>query len=169
MTPQDLINTLIEQGVISEEQLSNIPEESRQNIAAIERALQEQGLATKQQLLEAKSAYYGVPYIDVTGRKIPSEVLKLVPENTVERYGFVPLERSDDELVVGMVDPGDVDAREALKFVAVQEHVTPKIYLISQEGLEDIAGQYSSLGKEVGKALQELEQEIQKNKRRARR
>jgi type IV pilus assembly protein PilB len=159
---EEILQILIKNGVLDESKLQTLPQEIVTNPKALEEELLKLKLVTESDLIKAKSLVFNVPYFDLSNRKADPEVLREVPENTVRRYRFIPIEKKGDELTIGMVDPGDVDAREALKFVAVQGHFTPKIYIISQSDLDHFIGQYRTLGKEVTKALQELEQEIEK-------
>ena len=51
-----------------------------------------------------------VPFIDLTGKEIPVEVLKEIPEEAAAFYKFVPLARQENVLEVGMVEPNNLKA-----------------------------------------------------------
>ena len=157
---EELLKILVERGSLSPEQAQKLPPEAMSSTKLLEEALLERRLLSEDALIKAKSALFNIPILNLTGREVNADVLRIVPEETVRRYKFVPIEKKDTELIVGMVDPEDVNAREALKLVAVQSHLTPKIFLISKTDLERAAGQYRTLRKEVGTALRELEEEI---------
>ena len=111
-------------------------------------------------ILKAKSTISGTPYLDLTSVKIEAQVLQEIPEDAALHYRFIPAEKKGNELVVGMVDPEDVEAQEALKFIALKANFVPKIYVISQSDFNSIFRQYRNLGKEVDKALEQLEEEL---------
>lgn len=163
--PEELLRVLKEQGILNEEQIRVLPPEAITNIQALESELLGKNLVKEEDLVKAKSIVFNIPYVNLGGREISPEVLRTIPESTVRRYKFVPIEKRGKELIVGMVDPGNVDAREALKFVVLQGHFTSKIYIISNSDLEGVARQYRTLGKEVSKALRELEEELQKGEK----
>lgn len=156
----DFLNALQEAGIIDEARLKELPSEALQNPKALEEELLRRGFTEESVLVEIKSRLLNIPVLNISGREILPQTLLIVPEETARRYRFIPIEKRGEELMVGMVDPEDVDAREALKFVAVQEKFTPVIYLILASDLEAALRQYRTLGKEVGTALEELETEL---------
>ncbi len=111
--------------------------------------------------LKKKSERLKIPYIDLTGKEIPVEVLKEIPEEAAAFYGFVPISRQDNVLEIGMVNPENLKARDALRFIVRSSGLESKIYLISQFGLESVLKQYRSFRGEVKKALKELEKELE--------
>lgn len=164
MDPKKLLEALREQGVVDDEKINSLSEDVLSSAKNLEEEILKKKWATDDQLAKAKSLIFDIPFLDLSGREIDPDVLNLIPENTVKRYEFVPLGKKGEELIVGMVDPGDVEAREALKFVALQKHLTPKIYTISRSDLKEVLGDYRTLGGEVGEALEDLEAEIKKEK-----
>ena len=102
-----------------------------------------------------------VPFMDLTGREIPVEVLKEVPEEAAVFYQFVPLAREGNVLEVGMIDPESLKAKEALRFIAQRSGLETKIFAIDQIGFENVLKQYRTLRGEVQKALKELEKELE--------
>lgn len=102
-----------------------------------------------------------VPYIDVSYQEIPVEVLKEIPEESAAFYRFAPIKKEGDVLQVGMVDPRDLRAREALRFIARRKGINTEIYSIDEVGLKNILKQYRSLREEVRKALKELKKELE--------
>ena len=111
--------------------------------------------------LKARSQTLKVPYFDLTGKIIAVEVLKEIPEEAAAYYQFVPIGRHDNVLDVGMINPDDVKAREALRFIARRSELETRIYLISRTNFNEIIRQYRTLHGEVKKALRELEKELE--------
>jgi len=110
--------------------------------------------------VKAKAAALKVPFIDLTGREIPEEALREIPEEAAAFYKFVPISRKDNLLEIGMVDPGDLKAKEALRFITRQSGLETKIFIISLTDFKNVLKQYRTLRGEVKKALQELEKEL---------
>lgn len=92
--------------------------------------------------------------------QIPYEVLDHIPEDSAIHYKMVPLAITDGVLEVGMVSPDDLEAIDALNFIARKAGLPFKIYSISQADFESVLAMYRSLGGEVSKALTELESEL---------
>ncbi len=156
----DLLNYLIENGLIKENQIRDIPPEILGNPNDLENELVKRGLISPENILQAKSAFLGAPYLDLSSKTIENSILQEIPEKAALHYRFIPIEKNGNELTVGMVNPEDVEAREALKFISLKGNFTSKIYLISETDFKNVSAQYRTLGKEVTTALEQLEEEL---------
>ncbi len=93
--------------------------------------------------------------------QIPGEALTLVPEESAKYYKILPLSKQDNVVRVGIVDPDNLKAKEALKFLSRQNKIEFKLCLISRRYFEDMVKQYRNLREEVDKALTAWETEVQ--------
>lgn len=100
-----------------------------------------------------------IPVRSIAEAKIPYEVLKYIPEESAEHYRLAPLGVVDDVLEVGMVDPDNIAAIDALNFIARKSGMPFKIFRIVDADLEKIIAMYRGLGGDVDKALSDLESE----------
>ena len=60
---------------------------------------------------------------------IPFEVLDYIPQESAIQYKVAPLSVKDGTLEVGIVDPDNIDARDALNFIAAKRNIPYKIFL----------------------------------------
>ena len=95
------------------------------------------------------------------GQKIPIEVLKYIPKSSATYYRFVPLRIKDGVLEVGMLDPNNIEARDALQFIASKVNLPLKIFSIGQADFDTVVKGYEGLASEVTKALSDLDLAIQ--------
>jgi len=112
-------------------------------------------------LVKTRSADLRIPFIDLVGREISVEILKEIPEDAANFYKFIPLNRDKNILEVGMVNPDDLKAKEALRFITRQSGLETKIFIITPTGFKNVLKQYRTLRGEVKKALEELEEELE--------
>lgn len=105
------------------------------------------------------AASSGVPQRTLGEVKIPYDVLRYIPEESAEHYRFAPLGVVDEVLEVGMVDPDNIAAIDALNFIARKTGTPFKIFRISDQDLQKILSMYKGLGGDVDKALSDLESE----------
>lgn len=98
--------------------------------------------------------------IELGDKEITVDVLKEIPEEAAIFYRFVPIAREGDILKVGMVNPDDLKAKEALRFITQRSELKPEIYSITEADLKNVLKQYRTLRGEVKKALKELEKEL---------
>lgn len=110
-------------------------------------------------LLRVKGEFYGVPTREIGETAVPFEVLAYVPEESARHYKLAPIGIKDGVLEVGIVDPDNLEARDALTFISSKVGMPYKLFLISETDFEKLLGQYKGLSGEVGKALGELETE----------
>ncbi|MFA5736958.1 MAG: GspE/PulE family protein [Candidatus Paceibacterota bacterium] len=89
--------------------------------------------------------YYNIPLKKLDNNKIPFEVLKYVPFESALNYLFVPISVKDGVLEVGMVNPDNSEARDALQFIASKVRMPFKIYLISKKDFDWAIKSYKGL------------------------
>ncbi|QQG46140.1 MAG: type II/IV secretion system protein [Candidatus Niyogibacteria bacterium] len=163
MVDVSFIDRLAEYGVLSQSDANQIKTDAASGRADAESLLAAKNVPPKE-ILRAKSETYGVPAYELEGRKVPFDVLKYIPEESAQHYRFAPLDVKDGVLEVGVLDPANIEAREALKFITSKTNVPFKIYAISLKDLNEILEEYKSLGGEVTKVLSEFEIALQEEK-----
>ncbi len=156
MDNKTFINELIKQGLISEELAKKILQESFLTQQSAELLIYDRRLANEEAVAEVKSKFLNVPYKKIAPEEISDEILKTIPEETVRNYKVIPVSRSSEILVVGMLNPDDSKAQEVLRFIAKQLKVNLGVYLIIPSVLETILRRYSPFRDEIEKAIKFL-------------
>lgn len=98
-----------------------------------------------------------IPTRQVNSKTIPFEILKQIPEEAARHYKFVPIAAKDGVMEIGMVNPEDIEAREAVQFIVSKFNMPLKVSLISEEDFNSVMKEYKGLSGEVSKVLGELE------------
>ncbi|MCK9578484.1 GspE/PulE family protein [bacterium] len=91
--------------------------------------------------------------------EIPTDILTYIPEESARFYKILPLRIENKVLQVGIVEPENIKAKEALNFLARQHKIEYRLYLIEKRYFDDMLKQYRNLNEEVGKALTAWETE----------
>lgn len=151
----DLLRTLIQNNVIGEVDASAIKEEVAKGDKPLEEVLKARGV-TEAQILDAKGESMSIPQRTVETQNIPFDLLKYIPEESAVHYKFVPIGLSDGVLEIGIVDPDNIEARDALNFISSKIDLPYKLFLISSEDFQKVLQVYKGLSGEVTKALGEL-------------
>jgi type IV pilus assembly protein PilB len=146
---------LLSKNIISQNELFDAQKEAAEKNESLSTILTTRGV-DENAVLEAKSEAFGIPYKKIAG-KIPFEILKYIPEDTAKLYKIAPLDIRDGVLEVGMIDPQNIEAKEALQFIISKFEIPFKIFLISDSDFKKILKEYKGLGSEVTKTLSELE------------
>ena len=155
-----ILSYLIDNGLLKKSQLKALPPEVSDDPNLLETELLKNNLIRPGDFIKAKGAILNFPYVDLVGKNIPPSVLQEIPEDAALHYLLLPIEKNGEELAVGMVNPEDVEAQEALKFIALKAKFVPKVYIISKTDFDSLSKQYRTLGKEVTQALEELEHDL---------
>ena len=129
------------------------------NGLSLEEVLAETGVS-KDDILRGRGFYYNLPVRDLKGKGVAFEVLKYIPEDSASYYHFAPIGVVNGILEIGITDPENIEARDALQFIATKLGMPFKIFLISSEDFKAILESYRGLTGEVTKALSELEVDI---------
>lgn len=130
-----------------------------QNGESLEKVLESIGLK-KEDVLVGRGYYYNLPIRNIQGKGVPFEILKYISEESAAHYHFVPIGVANGVLEIGVTDPENIEARDALQFTATKLGMPFKIFLISQEDFASIMESYRGLTGEVTKALSDLEVDI---------
>ena len=160
--PQTLINELIKRKLLDKKAADELSRKAAEKDKDWSQAAVESGLISDSDLVAIKSETYRLPSVSLTDENIRPEVLKTVSEDTAAFYKFVPFDREGDVLRVGLLNPEDNDALEALKFIAQDQGLRIEKYVIDLEDYSKIMGRYRTLVSEVKEALDELSQELGK-------
>ncbi|HFD92744.1 MAG TPA: pilus assembly protein PilB [Gammaproteobacteria bacterium] len=108
---------LIHENIITEEQLMEALQAQQEDRSKqIGQILIEQGLVSECDIQQGLSKKLGIPFVDVGQFQLDAEALKLVPEDLVKKYTFLPLYAYDQKLVIAMVNPMDWETLDAVRF-----------------------------------------------------
>ena len=155
----DTLQILIQSGAVDRNALPEIEVELQKPGATLEQVLQKNGVALKD-ILAAKGQYHGVPIRELGEKAVSFDILRYVPEESARHYRLAPIGITDGALEIGMTDPDNLEARDALTFISAKVGMPYKVFLISDTDFEKLLGQYKGLSGEVGKALTELETDL---------
>ncbi|MEI6479058.1 MAG: GspE/PulE family protein [bacterium] len=154
----DLITILLKKGVISSGDAERAKAEAK-SADEIEGILKSYGISPSD-ILSAKGESMNVPIREIENPNIAMETLKFIPEDSANYYKIIPLGLNKGALEVGIVDPENLEARDAISFIASKNNVPYKIFLISREDFDKAMLSYKGLSGEVTKALSELEGDL---------
>ena len=157
----DIIDALIKKSKITKEVGESLKKEVRDSNRTEEEIILEKKILDEGSLFELKGDILNVPFLkNAEATEIPDNILMSISEESARHYKIIPLSKKDNFLRVGMVNPADIKAREALMFLARQGRFPYKIFLITNTALDTLLRQYRNLREEVGAALEALEAEI---------
>jgi type IV pilus assembly protein PilB len=108
---------LVKESLITQEQLQKALEFQRANGGKLGSCLTKMGFITDDDITGVLSRQYGVPSINLRFYEIDPIIIKLIPQDTAQRYQVIPLSRVGSVLTIAMTDPTNVFAMDDIKFM----------------------------------------------------
>ncbi|MFQ6097028.1 MAG: GspE/PulE family protein [Armatimonadota bacterium] len=149
---------LIEQGVITEEQLQDALESQRATSQFLGSLLIDLGYATPQQIGKALEAQLGIQFVELSDFELDLGALEALPERLIRRYRAIPLRIEGDVLHVAMADPLDLFAINEMRLTSACK-LRP--YLATERDVEDAITRMSDARASARQAIAELSAETQ--------
>jgi type IV pilus assembly protein PilB len=150
-----LIEYLIDKNILDAKSASTAKQKLSETDQSIDVILDELGVQPEI-LLQSKSDYLGVPIKQLNNTQVPFDILNYIPEESAIHYKIAPLAVNDGFLEVGMVNPDNLEAKDALNFISSKNNLPFKIFLISNTDFDEILEVYKGLTGQVDQALNEL-------------
>ena len=114
-TRKSLGEMLIEENLITAEQLEKALELQRGQGGKLSELLVNQGLVKAEELAAVLSVQLNVPLIDLKRHQVQPDALRLIPEDMARKHTLIPLDVVSDSLIVVMADPEDIRTIEDIK------------------------------------------------------
>ncbi|HXF66690.1 MAG TPA: GspE/PulE family protein [Burkholderiales bacterium] len=151
---------LVQQKLLTEEQLKSALEEQKRSGRRLGRVVVEKGYVTEQQISEALARQLNIPFINLKYFNFKREVALKLPETLARRFRALVLEDTGSAYKVGMADPTDLMAydeiarvlkRDIELAVVVESELVATIDRIYRR-TEQITGLAHELEAEMGEA-----------------
>lgn len=152
----NILSILAEKGVITTEDIGAIENEARSTGVSPDVVLEKRGVSAAK-VLETLAAHYNIPARTLSAEPIGRAILEYIPEESARHYRFVPIAEKEGALEVGIVDPDNIEALDALQFISGRVGLPYKLFLISVSDFNRVINEYENLKDDVGAALSEFE------------
>lgn len=162
-----ILQFLVQKHILLPEKAQELEAKAHEGNRHVEEVLISEKIIDEDALFVQKSELLHLPLKKVVAGSVPLKVLSLIPEDSAKYYKIVPLAKEGRILEIGMVHPEDIQAKEALSFLARQDNFSLRISLVSLSAFETLMKEYRVLKGEMTQALEELEKEISKDPKEA--
>ena len=150
-----VVDILLNKNLITKDNTREIKERISTG-ESIDKILLEVGVRIED-ILQARGEFLNIPVRTIGDASVPFEVLDYISEESAVHYKFVPIGLKEGTLEVGIVDPDNIEARDALNFIAAKSNIPYKVFLITIEDYQKVIESYKGISGEVSRALTELE------------
>ncbi|HAT74118.1 MAG: Type IV pilus assembly protein PilB [Candidatus Moranbacteria bacterium GW2011_GWF2_36_839] len=93
-------------------------------------------------------------------KKVEEKAINLIPKEVSEKYKIVAFEKKGNLVKIAMINPKDMGALNALRFVAEKESVEIEVYQVSEEVFREIIDKYSSPVEALKEAVKSFKNEV---------
>ncbi len=145
---------LVKLGLLTQKQLDLIKVESAETGKPIQKILNDMPEIPKEGLTKAMAVTMGLPYVDLSQKKIDKAILNIVSKDIAEKYKLVSFGKVGDFLNVAMTDPNDI---MAIEYVEKKTGLKLKPYFASEEGMRKALNQYDDYSVEVQNVIGNME------------
>ncbi len=149
-------NFLVEKGFLTKENLIKARAESATAHRNLFDYLVNERYVTEEDLTAARGLFFNLPYVDLRNKTVSKEILAIASKETMSNYKFVPFELDNNVLKVGLTDPTNLAALEALEFLAQKNRYRAEIYIISVSSFQSVVRKSGNITTEVTQALEEV-------------
>ncbi len=155
-----LLALLEQNGLIDASKSKQVEDRAIQNASSYEEALVAEGI-TADAIRGAIGTYFNLPAHPLTDTDVISQdVLKYLPEESARHYKIIPLSVTDGILEVGITDPENLAARDALNFISAKHQIPYRLSVILESDLERGLISYETLTGEVDEMVGRFEESI---------
>src|SRR3989339_102400 len=154
---EKILNILKRDNLIREEQIEEIKKEISKDSSKFDEFLNK--IIDNEKIVKAKAEFYNLPYMDITEMDISEGVLNVISGEVAENYHIICFDKIGRTIKVGIVDPDNFKAVEAVNFLVNKKGMDVEYFMISPESFSAAFKQYKSLSKELTSALKTREEE----------
>jgi hypothetical protein len=108
---------LLEQGLLSDEQLAHALDEHRNTPKSLGRVLIDLGYIRERDLVSSLAKQVGLEFIDLNDYRIDAGIATMIPEAICRRYRAIAIDERDGKLLVAMSDPANVYALDDIRTI----------------------------------------------------
>jgi len=151
---QQLLDVLRSDGVLNADQAARVAEEAERTGVSPVDILKRDRLATEEAVAMAMSKILNIPFQDLSGKTITEELMNIVPRQVADTFKLAPIATEDHTLIVGLVNPSDYRAIEAIDFIAQQNGFGVSYRIVTEDGWRFAMRSYESEHKEVAQVVE---------------
>jgi len=131
---QDYTDLLIQQGVISLDQLNEAENVAKTSNLDVGDVLIDMEYASPEAVTEAMATFHKIPFVDLRSASVSDDVIELVPESVARENNVLPFSDEDGALRVLVSDPFDLETVEKLRFILnrkIETALAPKVSILA--------------------------------------
>ena len=123
---QKLFDFLKQNNLLTGDQYKDLNSKKYSTFEELEKYLRRTILISDEDWVRARGVFYDIEYSNLIGAKLESDILNILPQNLSENYQMVIFNKEGANIKVGLVDPTNFKAIEALNYLARKKNFQVK-------------------------------------------
>lgn len=152
-----VIQLLVNEGLVDAAAVAQVQAEVAQTRQPLIATLSSKKLVTNEMIAHATAVVMGVPYVDLKNVQMDQNVLALLPYDVAMRSMVVPLGESNGQLVVAMLDVGNI---QSVDYLSTFTGRPVRAVMASSDGIQAVLKQYKGDFSSVKQAVKSTNEEI---------
>jgi type IV pilus assembly protein PilB len=149
---------LLKGNIISPEQLRNALETQKKTKERIGSVLVKSGYIKEPELLAFLGRQFNVPVVDLAKYEINAEVVRLLPEEMVQKHLALPINRVGAKLIVAVADPSNMAIIDAIGF---KTGYAVELVLASEKDITTAINKYFDQSMDFKDIISELDEDLE--------
>ncbi len=108
---------LIEEGVITSQQLADLLEEQKKTRLRLGELIIAKNIISENQVIEMLAKYLELPFVKLYNEKITADITRLIPRPLAVQYWMIPYKLVGNTLGVAMIDPMNYPALDEVRIL----------------------------------------------------
>ncbi len=149
-----LIELLVDMGLVSNESLAPVREQSESTGEGLVDSLLAQKIIGPTDVAQAKAGYFGYELVNFNDLRLSDDVISAVPRHIAKRYRAVPVSKIGNTLAIALSDPSDLDTVDSLQ-LALNADI--ELRVATDEDIDAALNKYYGASDDsVSKAIQDI-------------
>ena len=149
---------LVKGNLISTEQLRSALDTQKKTKERVGAVLVKQGFIKEPELLAFLGRQFNVPVVDLGKYEINAEVVRLLPEEMVQKHLALPINRVGAKLIVAVADPSNMAIIDAIGF---KTGYAVELVLASEKDITSAINRYFDQSMEFRDIISELDEDLE--------
>lgn len=149
----ELLKLLVDNKTLNLEQAIEIKKKLEEGNGVLEDILISKKIIDSESLVKLRAGIYKLPSVSLLEKDIPGAVLNIISSEVAENYKIICFEKNGNKIKVGIIDPENFKAVEAVDYLAKGQNLEVEYFLISLESFRVAAKKYKSANDELSSAL----------------
>ena len=156
---EEILRHLVENQMLTQEQIIEFKEEAKANKKNIEEILVNKKIIGLEDLTKLKATLYNLPYENLQEKDIDKDIINIISKEVAENYKIICFSKDDQKIKVGIIDPDNFKAIEAMDFLAKGNGLEVEYFLVSINSFAQAIKKYESISEELSSAIESKESE----------